>query len=282
MVELPANFTFNQSNLQDFIECPRRFYLRHVRRLLWPNQEMNSDSENERRLRLGQIFHRLAQQKVLGFPQEKLQLMLQNQPLEVQTWWENFQSWWEQVESNALSGQRYAETSLTCSLNRAQIVAKYDLLIIHPNGSLTIYDWKTVKHPLSAAKLARHVQSRLYPYVLARAAANLTHFPEIGPQQIRMVYWFTLEPFNPQQIQYNSQQYQADEEYLGHLIFEIIGRTAADFPLTNDEKICAHCIYRTFCDRRADLAEAESLDDDSDYPSMIFPEDWEQIGEIFY
>ncbi|MGB9641008.1 MAG: PD-(D/E)XK nuclease family protein [Anaerolineales bacterium] len=282
MVNLAPDFTFSQSNLQDYLECPRRFYLRYVRRLLWPNREMSSESENARRILLGQTFHRLAQQKALGISNEKIQRLVANQPLEIQTWWENFQAWWENSLPAGLNGVRFAETSLTSGVAGSRLIAKYDLLVIHPSGTVTIYDWKTIAHPIKAETLTRHVQSRVYPFIFMQANATLLPGRKIAPEQITMVYWFTADPDHPQQLPYHTRQYQADQDYLTHLITEILARQDEDFTLTTNEKYCAHCVYRTYCDRRESDEGDETLITDSDNPALLFPDDWDQVSEIAY
>lgn len=62
MNALSSPFTFSQSSLQDYFDCPRRFELRYIDRLNWPAVEAEPALENERRLREGTYFHRLAQQ----------------------------------------------------------------------------------------------------------------------------------------------------------------------------------------------------------------------------
>lgn len=282
MVKLAPDFTFSQSNLQDYLECPRRFYLRHVRRLLWPNREMSSDSENEKRIIMGQIFHRLVQQKALAIANEKLQRLVATQPPEIQNWWNTFQIWWENSLSEGLNGVRLAETSLTCGVAESRLVAKYDLLVIHPSGNVTIYDWKTVTRPINANTITRHVQSRVYPFVLMEAAATLLHGRKITPEQIKMVYWFTADPDHPKRSSYHADQYHADKDYLTHLIKEISGREEEDFTLTTNEKYCTHCVYRTYCDRRVVNEEVETIITDSENLPLLFPDDWEQVNEIAY
>lgn len=38
-MSLPEDFTFSQSMLQDFVDCPRRFELRYLLDARWPAQE---------------------------------------------------------------------------------------------------------------------------------------------------------------------------------------------------------------------------------------------------
>ena len=59
---LAADFSFNQSSLQDYLDCQRRFELRYLLRLSWPAVEIEPALENERFLRRGSIFHRLVHQ----------------------------------------------------------------------------------------------------------------------------------------------------------------------------------------------------------------------------
>ena len=282
MLNLPPDFTFSQSNIQDFLECPRRFYLRHVRRLLWPNREMSGETETTRRIEMGYTFHRLAQQKVLGISDDLLFKFIATQPLEFQEWWGNFLYWWDQALPNVLYGERYAETTLSCGLAGFRLIAKYDLLVIHPDNTVTIFDWKTIHPPVRVENFIHHVQTRVYPFVFSLAGTTLLNSQEITPQQITMIYWFTADPFKPQQLLYSSNQYQADENYLTHLITEISGRNGNDFPLTQNEKLCGHCVYRTYCDRQFVETSQENDLDLTDNPPLQPPDDWEQISEIVY
>ena len=65
---LPDRFTFSQSSLQDYTDCPRRFQLRYIEQLKWPAVESEPVLDNERRQQEGQLFHRLVQQHRIGLP----------------------------------------------------------------------------------------------------------------------------------------------------------------------------------------------------------------------
>ncbi|PJF28501.1 MAG: PD-(D/E)XK nuclease family protein, partial [Phototrophicales bacterium] len=55
---LPPNFQFSQSNLQDYIDCPRRFELRHIQHLHYPSIESEPQLDREAHQRRGVAFHR--------------------------------------------------------------------------------------------------------------------------------------------------------------------------------------------------------------------------------
>ena len=88
MTALPTPFTFSQSSLQDYADCPRRFQLRYMDQLSWPAVDSEPVVENERRQIEGQLFHRLVQQYLLGVPFENLSPMANTPNLE--RWWNNF------------------------------------------------------------------------------------------------------------------------------------------------------------------------------------------------
>ena len=85
---LPSGFTFSQSSLQDYSDCPRRFQLRYIEQLLWPAVETEPVLENERRQQEGQHFHRMVQQHLIGLPAETL-ARLANSPT-LSRWWGNY------------------------------------------------------------------------------------------------------------------------------------------------------------------------------------------------
>src|ERR1700690_4276177 len=134
MTEFPVHFTFSQSSLQDYADCPRRFELRYIDQLSWPAVDSEPVVENERRQIEGQIFHRLVQQYLLGVPSANLAPMA-NTPNLVR-WWNNFKK-----EFVGL-GELYPELTLSSPIGNHRLVAKYDLVAVQ-NNQATLYDWKT-------------------------------------------------------------------------------------------------------------------------------------------
>lgn len=280
-MSLPDGFQFSQSSLQDFVDCPRRFQLRHLWRLAWPALETQPAIEYERFLRQGETFHRMVQQYLLGVPPERLERLIQDQDLE--RWWQGFMQFivsddWAPVFS---ASKKYPELSLSAPLDGCRLVAKYDLLLIHPEGEAWIIDWKTThRHRPGRRWLAERLQTRLYPYLLVRAGAFLNQGQPFPAEKVQMLYWFADVAQPVERFPYNTQGFGEDEAYLRRLIAAIRALGGQDFPLTDDQRRCAFCVYRSLCERglgAAHLDEAESHEGGEDWDIAL---DFEQIAEI--
>jgi CRISPR/Cas system-associated exonuclease Cas4 (RecB family) len=269
---LPSGFSFSQSSLQDYSDCPRRFQLRYIEQLRWPAIETEPMMENERRQQEGQIFHRLVQQILIGLPAEKLN-RLANTP-NLSRWWENYRGY--NFELFAYS--QYAELTLAAPVGVYRLLANYDLIAVKPGEQAFIYDWKTSHKRPRDEWMAVRWQTRLYRALLIQAGAFLNNGHPIQPEQVEMVYWYADYPSEPARFPYNSLQYQRDWEAITTLVNEIGNHR--HFPLTEDEKKCAFCPYRSYCNR----GEKAGRSDESEEMDEINPTDtdfnFEQIAEI--
>jgi CRISPR/Cas system-associated exonuclease Cas4 (RecB family) len=296
---LPDNFTFSQSSLQDYLDCPRRFYLRHVQRLAWPALTAEPPLDNERFMKQGAAFHRLVQQHLLGVPAPRLASMLADR--ELQSWWENYlqaqqdpQGGLPQGLAAELSGpgkRISTEITLSAPLGQYRLVGKFDALAISAaehGRRAKIFEWKTNQQRPKPAQLASRIQTRAYLYLLVKAGACLNEGENLAPEQVEMIYWFARFPAQAQRFEYDTRQYTEDGEYLEGLVARVAASTEADFPLTRDEKNCRYCIYRSLCERglRAGSLEDELSDLEvqaslaGEAPGIDFS--FEQIGEISF
>ena len=78
---LSTEFQFNQANLQDYVDCRRRFQLRYLLQIAWPAIGIEPPLEHERLLRLGAAFHRMIHQHTLGVSEERLNRFVQDDDL---------------------------------------------------------------------------------------------------------------------------------------------------------------------------------------------------------
>jgi len=284
----PILGSFNQGSLQDFDDCRRRFYLRHILHLAWPAIESQPAIENEHFMQQGAAFHRLVHQYLIGIPTDRLSEM--NQDPDLQFWWQNFIT--HSTQMPGLVGDdyhRFPEITLTMPFENQRLIAKFDLIVYLPEDRLIIYDWKTSRHQSRRDRLASRWQTRLYPFLLTHAGSNLLagSLPEkiidLQPDQITFLYWFPAFPQTPLSFPYSSAQFRYDHDDLTTML-RTIARLSANpkpesFPLTPEEINCKFCIYRSLCDRgiQAGVVDEDYSEDDNEMQEIII--DFDQIAE---
>lgn len=239
--QLPEQFQFSQSNLQDYADCARRFLLRHVMRLRWPAVIAEPSDEYDVQMQRGETFHNMVQQFYAGVPFERVAQTAQDELLAV--WWSRF----TEKALDDLPEQRYVETTLYTHLLGYRLVAKYDMLAVDREKRVVILDWKTGRFRPKRDVLARRLQTIIYPYVLAEAGHALNGGMQITPEQIEMIYWFAEHPDQPERFQYDQEQHARNKETIESLLRAI--RAETTFALTPDERKCQYCEYRSFCNR---------------------------------
>lgn len=277
-MRLPADFTFSQSNLQDYRDCPYRFYLRYILHTRWPALVVEDALKFEQRGQSGARFHRLVQQWLLGVPEDRLQALVTNDPdPDLAQWWENFL----EVIPPLLEGERFIEATLATTLASHRVLAKFDLILVQPDGHLVLYDWKTSQKIPRQDWLEDRVQTRLYQFILASSGGVLTNQEKVTPEQIEMRYWFAPNRAAPITLPYDAIAFEQDREYFTNLINEIASKPADLFFRTADEARCRFCVYRAHCDRGTlggDLEGLEYSDQQTEeFESLL---DFDQISEI--
>lgn len=291
---LPPTFTFSQSSLQAYEDCPRRFWLAYVEQLPWPAVEASPVQEHEALLRLGERFHRLVQRTEIGIDPAMVVAGLEP-PLS--TWFDAYlrhrpvdlpQAFVEieRVLSTVIAVQHRAAAEVGEGQGSTQplawrLAARYDLIAAEPGGRVVILDWKTTKRRPDPAALRLRWQSIVYPFVLVEASAALPWGP-VRPEQVEMRYWFTAAPAQPIVFRYDAAQHAANRQRLERTLAQILaGRNEVDFPKVADTPInrrrfCAFCIYRSRCDRGQKAGDLEELDD----PETFFAADLDKALEF--
>jgi hypothetical protein len=280
---LPENFLFNQSNLQDYVDCQRRFQLRHIIHQAWPAVEAEPYLENERLIDLGAKFHKIVHQHLIGVPEAEISRTITGDEV-MQSWWNNYlHSIIDGILEfiNEKGNQCYEEMTLSIPVSDFRVIAKYDLLIIRPDSKLIIVDWKTSQNLPKRRWFADRLQTHVYPYVLTCAASGFIGGNPPDPSQIEMIYWFANQPEDPERFPYNQASYQGDAMYLGNLIATINSKSEPVFPLTPDVKRCLYCTYRSLCNRGVKPGDLQHLEEwlEPESPDEVSI-DFDQIGEI--
>lgn len=271
---LAPDFHFSQSNLQDYVDCPRRFELRYMLRQAWPAVQAQPIQRAERQMWLGSAFHRLIHQYLIGIPSEVLTQGIDDEDL--RRWWRAFVNAGPRDLPETV---RLAEVSLFTYVAGYRLTAQYDL-IAADEVRITVVDWKTNHRRPSSSWLASRLQTRVYPYVALETRQPIAN---IAPEQVSMVYWFAEFPHQPEWFRYSRAQHQENADFLEMLIAEIAVRQPGDFPLTEDERRCRFCVYRSLCEK--DLP-AGDLTEDAEVEVEMGEQDWpidlEQAAEVAY
>ena len=276
---LPVDLQFSQASLQDYIDCQRRFQLRYLLRLAWPAVEAEPALENERHLQLGAEFHRLVQQHLLGLPVERLSIQAGSRDLG--RWWGDYLEYAPSIPGLGAPSNRKAfpEVTLAASLNGYRLLAKYDAIVLAPDGpekQAFILDWKTSRVRPKRAWLAARLQTRLYPYLLVRGGAHLNQATLFRPEQVEMIYWFANFPSQPERFAYSESEFLENQSYLAGLLEKISSLGEDEFLLTARLERCRFCTYRSLCDRGVHAGDLRALEDEGDF--LLSTE--EETGDI--
>jgi hypothetical protein len=270
---LPDNFQFSHAAIQDFVDCPRRFYLRYIRQLRYPAPESDPLRELDQHVQREARFHKLVQQHIIGIPVEALEATIADDTLA---------AWWDAYLAHLptdLPEKRRAEVTLSVPLRGRRLVATFDLLALGERAVIVV--WKTAPHRPKRAWLEKRLQTVVYPYVLAQAGAHLNGGTPIAPEQIRLVYWFVDAPEQPEIFDYSAAKFKKDGKQLASLAADIVKREGeADFQLTEDVERCLYCAYRSLNERGTKAGNL--LIADADEPAEVFDLDLrlDQIGEL--
>ncbi len=267
---------FTSASLEDYRTCPRRFQLRFLLSQPWPAQVTAPEDAFENHLRQGAALHRLIQQDLLGMPRERLKDLARDEPLA---------TWWEQYLEHAprgLPAQKLPEIELSAHLEGCRLVGKFDLLAFEPGVRFVIVDWKTERKPPSRERLAARMQSILYPYLLVEGGSDYNDGEAIKPAQVEMIYWFAENPKTPQKFDYSDLAHAENQKFLSTLLEEILTCEEDDFPLTNEERSCLFCNYRSLCKRGKQAGEFDQIESVTEDFDPYFDLDFDQLDEVAF
>ncbi len=279
---LPSNFQFSQGSLQDYDNCPRRFQLRYIEHLSWPALQVEPARENEYNMHQGASFHRMVHRYLLGVPEKDIANSIKtNQHLN--RWWHNFVSD-NNIKTllNSKSITRHPEITLSTPIGQYRLVAKYDLILIEPGQRAIIFDWKTSNHQPKHTWMANKYQTIVYPFVLSQAGTFLNDGKLLIPEQITMIYWYANFPEKPLRYLQSTSQIADYQAKLLAIIDEIQTLSKKVAPLTDNEKLCHYCVYRSLCKRGVKAGLLDEFKNIEESNGNDFDIDFDQIAEILY
>jgi len=266
----------SQSNLQDFSECPRRFELKVIDNISWPAAYLEPLSKLEQATDIGNKFHQLCHQFFTGIDQDSLSRTISNPELKIM--WENFSTFAKDLQDE----DRYSEIILSAPFLGHQLIAKYDLVIRTNNSKIIIYDWKTSSQKPTRTLLSQRYQTFLYPFIFVKSGTSIFKFEQSSPKNVSMNYWYPMSSDPEETFPYSDSLYSENTVQLTDIISKIDGyvNSGKTFPLTNDRKLCAKCVYRSLCERGIQAGKLDPFTeiDGEDLSGVHF--DIDNISEI--
>ncbi len=249
--------TFSQSSLQDFVECPRRFQLRHLEGQAWPGVVAEPALAHEQYLERGAQFHRLVERHQLGMDSRLLQSGIVDP--QVQQWWDAYLSF---QALHQREGRRYPEFSLSAGIAGSRVMAVYDLLLVVPDERIVIYDWKTYARTPTRQWLQARLQTRVYLSVLVKAGRYILG-REVIPADVSLVYWVAGSGESVE-FEYSYEAYEQDLVFIEGLMDQVRKRSELEvWSLTSDVSRCGFCVYRSLCGRGREAEKIESNEADN-------------------
>lgn len=255
-----------QTQISAFERCRRLYYLKYIRKLVWP-----VEAANRRKIRAGDAFHLLVRQLILGLPRESL--IIPPDDKDLKRWIGVF------CQENPLGEPEWAAAEKEVSLLFAGVLwlGKFDALTL--NGDrMTIFDWKTGSVPPDRMRYLRSPQTRLYRFLAASCASRLLGISlhAFPAENIEMVYWFPQYPDLAVRLPYSDQEYREDMTRFTMLSQEMMKGTEENYPRTEKPQQCVFCEYRTRCfPETAPRFAAEGIPEEEQFPEEI----WQ--GELF-
>ncbi len=254
-MHLPENFYFSQNKLQDYVDCARRFELKHVLKQEWPAIRSEPIREIEHHQQLGNQFHLFIQQYFTGLSAESIQKQTTD-PLLLK-WWRSFELFSKTIHFE----KAYPELQISAYLEQFRFYGVIDLLTIDQSGKMVIYDWKTNQHTPSRQTYQQKIQTRLYRLMVALNHGRFFQNGVFSPEKIQVAYWFVNEPTAAMVFPYDQQLFEADQTYFLQMIATIQKTKLGEFNKTDDENRCKFCNYRSLCARGTQAGMIASIED---------------------
>jgi len=252
--------TFSQASLLAFLACKRRFQLRYLEKLTWPDLPLTS--KQKAAIEQGQKFHQLVERQILGFREDVNDLA----DHQLKLWWQRFEQYFLPMPH----GRALPELRLTVPIGSHFLTGRFDLVIVgfeKDQQVFNIYDWKT-SHPRTVTDLQEDWQSKLYLAMLAEGGNALN--PSGGPllpSQITLTYWYVTDPQIPRTLHYSQKQHEQNWVEIQSVVDDIEScLNYGEWPLTDNWSHCRSCAFWSFCGRfEAGLPEKSISENEIEY-----------------
>lgn len=273
---LDEEFVFSANNLQDYVDCPRRFELKYILHQSWPAVISKPVQALEEKTEMGTRFHRLAHQYLEGIPPDLLLEAALDQ--KVSSWFSRFIDFLRSFKNKAF----ISEFSVVSVLENFRLMAVIDFIAITQDESVIITDWKTTEIEPELEFYEGKIQTLLYPVIVFETLHSI--FPlsdRIPPENVSLLYWFPAFPEKSLNFAFSDEIYSSHKNYLSSIIREISQLHQGAFRKTEDLKRCKFCQYRSLCERGIDAGNMDNIAE-TELEGLIENLSFDESEEISY
>ncbi|WP_320045648.1 PD-(D/E)XK nuclease family protein [uncultured Ilyobacter sp.] len=231
-VRKDKNFLYTQSSIGTFIQCPLKFRYRYFEGLYGSDDDSLKDSFER-----GSRFHLLAERYFKGIDTEGE--YIQEKELK-----ELFQKIKEKypLEANC---RYFSEYEIREKTEKIRLMARYDLIILKPNGRVQIVDFKTNKRRLSGKSIEESLQTKIYLYLLKENYKYV--FENIRKiKNIEMVYYQTEYSEENFVVKYDDDLHEKNRAFLNETLENIEVFNFNEYEKT-EVNHCKVCEFKNFC-----------------------------------
>jgi RecB family exonuclease len=257
------------SALATYQSCPLRFRYRYLDNLYW-SQLWGASPEDRARVERGQNFHLMARRYYAGLDPARVEDAVEQKELE--SWLTLMQGFLPRTFDQAF----YPELELRLNRPDLRLQAKFDLVVVNPDGKATIFDWKTERKLPTRTYLDKAPQTVMYRYMLAAAGGQYSPRGQFRPEEINMIYWNPQHPARWHRLEYSQARFDKDEQFLHDLVSRILKTPREMFLATTDEGTCRRCEFQMICHGKR--AEQLDLNDEEELREATLA--WDDLPEL--
>jgi hypothetical protein len=230
-------FYYSQNSLNTFSKCPLKFKMQYMEDISWKN-DSPMDVEYYKSMKVGLDFHLICERYFSRLP-----LGIEDSNEELIKWIKALKDKMPLREGNIY----FPEYEIKMAKNHIKLQAKYDLIIIKPQGQVEIWDWKTENRKLNGKEMEKRFQTIVYTYVLKEKAQEMFQV-DIKPENIKMIFWQPQYEEENIEINYSQIKHDENEKFINGIITNI---NSYDFQKDFNKELyikqCRFCEFNYFC-----------------------------------
>ncbi|MBV7276502.1 PD-(D/E)XK nuclease family protein [Clostridium sp. PL3] len=230
-------FYYSQNSLNTFKKCPLKFKMKYIDNISWKN-DSEEDIEYYEGIKVGLDFHLICERYF-----SKITIGNENCNKELIGWTNSLLHMMPIDEENVY----LPEYEIKIVKNHMKLQAKYDLIIIKPDESIEIWDWKTENRKLLHKEMEKRFQTIVYMYVL-KEGLSIVSGRKIDTNRIKMNYWQPQYEDHIITIDYSEDKHKENEVIISETIQNINKYDfSKDFNKSLYIKQCKFCEFNYFC-----------------------------------